>query len=251
MPRNSLYIGKVFHKRHMPFEHAFTYRVFTLLLDLDDVPNLSKRIKFFSFNRFNLFSIHEKDHANRDGKPIRPWIEEAAKAKNIDLSNGKIYMLVFPRILGYVFNPITVYFCYGSDQKLKAVLHQVKNTFGEQHGYLLPVEAEQPLIKQECEKIFHVSPFIHMDCEYKFRFAEPEEKLDFAIHQFQPEGKILTATWEGQRKDLNDKHLLKTLVTHPLLTLKIIVGIHWEALKLWIKGAKYISKPEPPTNAVS
>lgn len=251
MPRNSLYTGKVFHKRHAPFEHAFTYRVFTLLIDLDDLPDFSKRMKFFSYNKFNLFSLHDKDHGPQDGSPLRPWIEAAAKAKDIDLEGGEIYMLVFPRILGYVFNPLTVYFCYDKDGNLKAALHQVKNTFGEQHGYLLSVETNTTVYKQECEKVFHVSPFIHMDCEYKFRFLEPEEKLDFAIHQFQPAGKILTATWEGERTDLTDKNLLKTFITHPLLTLKIIGGIHWEALKLWIKGAKYIRKPEPPAEDMS
>ena len=251
MPHNCLYIGKVFHKRHAPFEHAFTYRVYTFLLDIDDLENLSNRLKYFSLNRFNLFSIYNKDHASRDGQAIRPWIEKAATAKNIDLQGGKIYMLTFARVLGYAFNPLTVYFCYDKDGTLKAMMHQVKNTFGEQHGYLLPVEKNKPLIKQQCQKIFHVSPFIHMDCEYKFRFAEAEEMLDFAIHQFQPEGKLLTATWDGQRIELTDKNLLKTFFTHPLLTLKVIGGIHWEALRLWMKGAKYINKPEPPEKAVS
>lgn len=247
MPRNSLYIGKVFHKRHIPFEHAFTYRVFTLLLDLDNLPEL----KTLSFNRFNIFSLYNRDHGKRDGSELRPWIENAAKDKNIDVTGGKIFMLTFPRVLGYVFNPITLYYCYDKNQNLKAVMHQVKNTFGEQHGYMLPVEETSEPHNQKCEKVFHVSPFIQMDCEYKFRFKSPEDTLDFSIHQFTPDGKILTATWDGQRHDLTDGALLKTLLTHPLLTLKIIIAIHWEALKLWIKGAKYISKPPPPKQEIS
>ena len=251
MPENCLYIGKVFHKRHIPFEHAFTYRVFTVLVDLDELPELSKCLKWLSFNRFNLFSLYNKDHARRDGSEIRPWIETAARAKNIDIEGGKIYMLTFPRVLGYVFNPITLYFCYNRDGALKAVLHQVKNTFGEQHGYLLPVQNNEDIVKQECAKIFHVSPFIQMDCEYKFRFRAPEDTLDLSIHQFTADGKILTALWDGTRQKLSDRNLLKTLITHPFLTLKIIIGIHVEALHLWRKGAKYIPKPAPPDKEIT
>lgn len=248
MPKPSLYIGEVYHKRHIPFEHDFRYRVFTLLLDIDNMPKL----KTFSHNRFNLFSLYDKDHGPRDGSPLRPWIEAAAKAKNIDITGGKIYMLTFPRVLGYVFNPITLYFCYNKGDALKAILYQVKNTFGEQHSYLRPVEDGEATIKQECEKVFHVSPFIHMDCTYKFTLKEPGEKLGFAIHQFtKDDEKILTATWDGKRRELTDKALLSTLFTHPLLTMKIIVGIHWEALKLMLKGAKYIHRPLPPEKDVS
>lgn len=243
-----LYIGKVFHKRHIPFEHAFTYRVFTLWLDIDELPAL----KVFSHNRFNVFSLFDKDHGKRDGSAIRPWVEAAAKLKGIDVEGGKIFMLTFPRVLGYVFNPITVYFCYDRAGVLVGVLHQVKNTFGEMHGYMLSVERVGGKISQECEKDFHVSPFIHMDCVYKFRMDEPDEALNFAIHQFTSDDeKILTAVWDGERRDLSSSALLRTLLTHPFLTLKIIVGIHWEALGLVMKGAKYIRKPAPPVEEIT
>lgn len=252
IPQPCIYIGGVFHKRHIPFEHAFRYRVFTLLLDIDEIPTLSKTLKTFSFNRFNLFSLHERDHGPRDGSPIRPWIEAAAQEKSINIKDGKIMMLTFPRILGYVFNPITLYFCHDKNGALKAILYQVKNTFGGQHGYMLRVAPNETIIKQECAKNFHVSPFIHMDCTYKFRLTQPAETLDFAIHQFTGENeKILTATWDGVRAPLNDKILIKTLLTHPLLTLKIITAIHWQALKLWLKGAKFIPSPPPPEKDIS
>lgn len=250
MPQTSrIYIGKVFHKRHIPFEHSFTYRVFTMWLDIDNLPT---HLKTFSHNRFNLFSLFDKDHGKRDGSSIRSYVEAAAQTKGIDIQNGKIFMLTFPRILGYVFNPITVYFCYNKEHELKGILHQVKNTFGGQHGYMLPVEQLSPNIKQECEKVFHVSPFIHMDCTYKFHLQEPNETLNFAIHQFTKDNeKILTATWGGKQCPLSDSALLKTLVTHPLLTLKIIIGIHWEALLLFKKGAKYISPPPMPPKDIT
>ena len=252
MMDSCLYIGKVFHKRHIPFEHQFTYRVFTLWLDLDEIPLLAKRVGSFSFNRFNVFSFYTKDHGNRDGSDLREWVETAADQKGVDIKGGKIFMLTFPRVFGYVFNPLTVYYCYNREGVLKGILHQVRNTFGELHGYMLPVETQNNMIEQEADKYFHVSPFIHMDCRYHFKVFEPDEALFFAIHQFTGEGeKILTATWDGKRQELNTKNLLKTLFTHPFLTFKIIAGIHWEALRLVMKGAKYISKPAPPDQQIS
>lgn len=252
MQDNALYIGHVYHKRHQPFTHQFKYRVFTLWLDIDALPALAKRLKFFSFNRWNVTAIRNKDHARRDGSDIRPWIEEAAKDKGIDLQGGRIFMLTFPRLWGFVFNPLTIFYCYDRDSVLRGILHQVKNTFGEQHGYFLPVEeVKDDLIRQSCDKVFHVSPFIQMDCRYDFVLKEPDEKLDAAIHQFQPDGKILTATWTGRRQALTDWNVFKAVCMHPLMTLKVIAAIHWEALLLWGKGAKYISKPEPPARDVS
>lgn len=252
MPQNGLYIGKIYHGRHQPFEHKFTYKVFGLLADIDELPALSERLKYFSFNRWNMLSIHNKDHARRDGSAIRPWIEEAAREKNIDLAGGKIYMLAFPRLWGFVFNPIALFYCYDRAGNLAAVLHQVKNTFGDQHGYLLPVtEMKGKMIAQECDKEMYVSPFIQMDCRYKFRFREPDEKLDFAIHQYQPDGKILTATWTGDFTPLTDNAIKKAVLTHPLMTLKVITAIHWEALRIWLKGAKFLRRPAPPEQDVS
>lgn len=243
-----IYIGHVYHKRHIPFVHRFKYRVFTLWIDID----APSKLKTFSLNRLNLFSLYNKDHGPRNGNPLRPWIEAAAREKDIDITDGKIFMLTFPRILGYVFNPITLYFCYDRNTALKAILYQVKNTFGQQHGYCLPVTETGPKIQQSCPKVFHVSPFIHMDCTYHFDLAEPGEALNFAIHQFTGDNeKVLTATWSGKRAELTDKTLLKTLITHPLLTLKIILGIHWQALHLWRKGAKYTSPTPLPDRDVS
>ncbi len=250
---NSLYIGKVFHERHetdgQPFGHKFTYRVFTLWINLDDLEPLSQKLKYFSFNKWNILSVWNKDHGARDGSDIRSWIERAAKDKNIDVQ--KIYMLGFARLWGYVFNPLTIYYCYDSNESLSAILYQVKNTFRQQHGYLIPVEDHDDWIKQSTQKVFHVSPFIQMDCEYNFRLKVPDDKLDVAIHQFQPDSKILTATWDGQAIPLTDSNILKTVLKHPLMTLKVIVGIHWEALRLWLKGAKYIPVPLLPKKDVS
>ena len=253
MPENGIYLGNVYHGRHMPFRHDLKYRVFSFFVNIDDMPRLDKALKLFSYNRWNLTSLYDKDHGRRDGSSIRPWIEAAAREKDIDLSDAQIYMLAFPRLWGYVFNPITVYFCYTPLNELIAVLYEVKNTFGEQHGYFLPVEKEEHgnLIRQSCDKVFHVSPFIHMNCTYHFRLKPPDEKLNLAIHQETPEGKILTATWHGDYLPLNDKTIGSIVLKYPFMTYKIIGGIHWEALKLVFKGARYIKKPPLPEKEVS
>jgi DUF1365 family protein len=249
-PQNAIYVGSVFHERHRPFSHKLKYRVFAYFLDLDTLENLDQTRRWFSFNRFNLCSIHNRDHGPSDGTALRPWIESAARSKGLDVSESRIFMLSFPRLWGYVFNPLTIFFCYGQDAQLHAILYQVKNTFGEQHGYFLPV-SQSNKIAQDCQKVFHVSPFIEMDCEYQFRLSPPDETLNIAIHQFVKEGKMLTAVWTGARHDFSDPEILKALLHHPLMTFKVIAGIHWEAIKLLIKGAKYIRKPPPPSQEIT
>tara|TARA_Y100001001_G_C8004551_1_gene307555 strand:- start:1473 stop:2288 length:816 start_codon:yes stop_codon:yes gene_type:complete len=253
IPESGVYFGTVYHKRHAPFEHDFRYRVFTFWLELDKLPELDAQLKRFSFNKSNLFSIHERDHGKRDGSSVREWIEKAGKRRGLNLKECRIFMLGFPRMWNYAFNPLTVYYCFAPDGTLRAVLHQVKNTFGDQHGYLIPVDdvSKGGKVKQSAEKIFHVSPFFEMDCRYEFRFAVPSETLDFAIHQFGHEGKLLTATWNGEYEALTDKVLIKALRRNTFMTFKVIAGIHWEALKLWLKGAKYIPRTAPPKEDVT
>jgi DUF1365 family protein len=252
MNKNCLYVGKVYHARHRPFTHAFTYRVFTLFIDLDDLAAADKVITLFGYNKWNVLSFHDRDHGPRDGTALRPWIEAAAREKGIDLAGGRIMFLGFPRLWGFVFNPLSIFYCYDRNGCLAAVLYQVKNTFGDQHGYLIPVtERTGDKISQECQKIFHVSPFIQMDCIYKFRLREPDARLDVAIHQFQPDGKILTATWDGEKRPFSSMGILLCVLTHPLMTIKVVAAIHWEALWLWVKGTKYIPRPLPPQKDVT
>jgi hypothetical protein len=248
----SLYTGLVYHGRHKPFAHHFKYRVFTIWLNLDRLESIQQDCRLFSVNRWNVFSYFHKDHGKRDGSNVKDYIVQAAKDKGIDLEGGSIYFLGFPRVWGFVFNPLSIFYCYDKHGKLCATLQQVKNTFGEQHSYLLPVErTEDSVISQECEKVFHVSPFIEMDCTYKFRLTDPKETFHVAIHQFTGLEKILTATWSGERRSFSTVNILKSVARLPFMTLKIIAAIHWQALKLWIKGAKYISKPEPPKKEIS
>jgi DUF1365 family protein len=249
-----IYEGHVMHKRLIPFIHEFVYRVFYLWLDLDHIDATAKSLKLFSLNRFNVYSFHDKDHGKRDGSSIRPWIETHLQQKDfVDCIGGKIFVLCYPRIFGYVFNPLTLYFCYNHEGILRAILHEVKNTFGDQHGYLLAVpslHATTP-IQQHCTKIFHVSPFLSMPARYDFTLQEPDETLSIVIKQTQEEGLMLVAGLTGKKKSLSDKRLLLNLIRYPLMTVKIIASIHYEAFHLWRKGAKFFCRPEPPLNDVS
>ena len=238
---SSLYNGTVIHKRFKPKKHFFKYKVFSLLLDLSELNYLDKNINFFSYNSFNLISFFDKDHGERDGSSLFEWVKKNLKENNIKSENIKIKLLCYPRIFGYVFNPLSVFFIYDNKENLISILYEVKNTFGEQHTYIFKVENNN-LIQHNCSKKFHVSPFIEMDCNYFFRTLKPAEKISVIIDQYQLDEKILFASQDGIRVDFNTKELLKSYIKHPLMTLKIISAIHFEAFKLWVKGIKFIKK---------
>ena len=238
---SSLYNGTVIHKRFKPKKHFFKYRVFSLLLDLSELNHLDKNINFFSYNSFNLISFFDKDHGERDGSSLFEWVKKNLVENNINSNDIKIKLLCYPRIFGYVFNPLSVFFVYDHQENLISILYEVKNTFGEQHTYIFKVDNNN-LLQHSCSKKFHVSPFIEMDCNYFFRVLKPAEKISVIIDQYQLDEKILFASQDGRRVDFNTKELLKSYIKHPLMTLKIISAIHFEAFKLWAKGIKLIKK---------
>ncbi len=248
---SALYIGTVGHVRLQPFRHAFSYRVFSLLLDLDEIPALARRIGIFSHNRFNLLSFHDRDHGDGAGSP-RQWALAQLRAAGYPAADDwQLQLLCFPRMLGFVFNPLAIYFCSDGAGRLQALLHQVSNTFGERHSYLLPATGNGKFV-QACAKNFHVSPFMPVDGGYRFHVHQPGEKLALAIHYHGPDGADrLVATQSGDRQALTTGNLARAFLSHPLMTLKIVAGIHWEALKLWRKGAHFYRKPIPPVAALS
>jgi len=197
-----LYFGRVKHKRLRPFRHRLDYRVFSIYLDLDELPALSRRLRLFSHNRWNLFGFFDRDHGPGDGTALRPWLEGHLAEAGIDLEGGAVRLLCFPCLLGYVFNPLTIWFCYHRSGRLVAMLYEVRNTFGEKHSYLIPVDPARPAdaaIQQSCDKGFYVSPFIGMEATYHFRLAEPDERLAVLIRQRTPEGELLVASQTGRR----------------------------------------------------
>ncbi len=242
MTNSCIYNGSVIHKRFKPKEHFFKYKVFSLLIDLSELNKLNDKLKFFSLNKFNLISFYEKDHGERDGSSLINWVKFNLSNNNIKTENIKIKLLCYPRILGYVFNPLSIFFIYDENQDLISILYEVKNTFGEQHTYVFKVEGENKLIQNNCSKKFHVSPFIEMNCNYFFRVLNPGENLSIIIDQHDQEGKILFASQDGKRSDLTSKNLMNSYLKHPLMTFKIISAIHFEAFKLWIKGIKFVKK---------
>jgi hypothetical protein len=230
--------------------HQLRYGVWSLLVDLDELDEITRRIPFFSHNRFNLVAFHDRDHGPRDGSDLRAWFDGHLARAGIDLEGGSVGVLVFPRILGYTFNPITVWFGYDADERLRAVLYEVHNTFGQAHSHLavLPEDLVDDVVpKHGFDKTLHVSPFFDQIGRYRITLTPPGDRYGIVIEYLDEKGaKLLTASQHGTRTELTSRALLRQFFTSPLLTLKVVGGIHWEALKLWRKGATYRPVPEAP-----
>lgn len=244
-----LYPGKVMHMRLKPFGHRFNYRVFTCLFDLDALQNAAKLSSAFSLNRFNLISFYEKDHLPiGDNRSIRDYVSELVEKAGC-ARPSRILLLAYPRILGFVFNPIANYFCYDDAGNLTAVIYEVRNTFKERHTYVCKVEDGQlnaAGLRQERNKIFYVSPFMDMNMRYHFRVTPPCDAVKIRIFETEGLDPILSATFSGKARPFTTQNLIGQAVRLPFMTLKVVAGIHWEALKLVFKGAKYHSRGKPP-----
>ena len=252
MIKNSaIYNGSVIHKRFKPKVHFFKYKVFSLLIDISEINSLVKNLKIFSYNKFNIISFYDVDHGPRDGTSLKNWVIKSLIENQINTEEIKIKLLCYPRIFGYVFNPLSVFFIYNKKSELISILYEVKNTFGEQHTYIFKINENDNLIKNTCKKKFHVSPFIEMNCKYFFKILKPDKKISLIIDQYDDEGKLLYASQDGNRIDLNNKNLISSYLRHPLMTFKIIAAIHFEAFKLWIKGIKFVKKKLNIKNNIS
>lgn len=241
-----LYPARVMHRRLVAPLYRFVYRVFYLLLDVDRLDALHRQLRFFSLNRWNLLSVHVRDHG--DGLGLRAWAERMLHEGGIEPQGGRIRLLVMPRVFGFAFNPISLWYCEHRDGRLAAVIAEVRNTFGETHSYLLASKPGTAPYEQvyEKDKCFHVSPFFDLTGRYQFRLNEPGEVLRVLIHETREGVPILDATLAGERQSLTDGAILKQVLAMPLQMLKVVGGIHWEALKIWLRGAKFHTKPEPP-----
>ncbi|MEZ5921410.1 MAG: DUF1365 domain-containing protein [Parvularculaceae bacterium] len=235
-----IYRGTVAHRRLRPVGHAFSYRVFSMLLDIDRIDETVAGLKFFSRNRFNLFSFHDRDHGGED---IAARIRGVLKENGFSAA-GKILLLAYPRMLGYVFNPLSVYYCQDEKGALEAIIYEVRNTFGGMHSYLIGCNSAAPVIEQQADKVLHVSPFMEMDHTYHFRMTHPGEELVVAINQTDAEGAIFNASFAGKRAAMTDASLLSAFFSYPLMTVKVIAAIHFEAARLFMKGLRL--KKAPP-----
>ncbi len=246
----ALYFGEVMHARLKPMGHRFSYRVMSLLIDLDRLDRADRLSPLFAVNRAALYSFHESDHGERDGSSLRAYAKARAAGHGIDLTGGRVLLLCYPRLLGYTFNPLSVYFCYRADGSIALLIYEVRNTFGEIHPYVLPVregEMSSAGVRQEQDKLFYVSPFIGLAMRYRFRISPPCEQVKLRILETDRDGPLLAATFIGRHRALTTRSLLRAFVALPLVTVKIIAAIHWQALRLWLKGAKLAPRPDAAT----
>lgn len=248
----ALYVARVMHRRRIAPHYRFVYRVFYMLLDIDRLADIGRAQRLFSYNRFNLLSFHDRDHGAPPGG-LRAWVDRVLSEHGVRLSGGRVRVFCMPRVLGFVFNPISIFYCEDAHGELRAIIAEVRNTFGERHCYVLdaagaPLPWDGPLYKQ---KRFHVSPFLAVDGGYRFRLQSPGERLRIAIQAHDRSGPLLDAVLAGERRTLDAAGVLRTVLAMPLAAVKVVVAIHWQALKIWLRGATFHRKPPPPQQETS
>ncbi len=239
----------VLHRRLRPFGHRLAYNVAYIYANYDKLREGKNPQRLFSYNRFNLFSFYERDHGARDGSALRPWLEQHCAKVNLPRPE-QIWIFTMPRLLGYVFNPISLFWLCDAQQQPYALFYQVKNTFGEQHCYAVPISGAPPFCHSALKNL-HVSPFFDMQGSYRFRVTMPQQRFSLLIRYAASEGERLLATLTGRRKNFNTSTCLSIFARYPLLTVKVVAAIHWQAIKIWLKGAKFNKSPKPPDTEVS
>lgn len=238
--RSAIYTGTVQHERLRPKRHRLTYSVFSLLIDLDELAAL--RLPPF-------MSFRESDHA--DGvTPLRTWAAGLLRDAGIAFDGGRIELLCYPRLFGFVFNPLTVYFCHRQDGTLAGILYEVHNTHGERHTYVMPATGDDRVVRHSAAKEFFVSPFMPMECVYRWRITPPGARVGISILEDDADGLLLTASFIGRREEMTRGALWSLLWRYPLMTVKVVAGIHWEALKLLLKGVRFLQH-KPATKAIA
>jgi len=246
MTGSMLYFGNVTHRRLRPRSHELRYRLFWTLIDLDEIAELSRRSAIFSYNRSNVLSFHDKDHGDASGKPLRSQVERMLADHGIAFDGGPIRLFCMPRIFGYAFNPISIYFCYQKDRDLGAIVYEVHNTFGERHSYVFDARETPIPHAHACGKRFHVSPFMDIGMRYEFRTVLPGERVAVAIKGSDADGTLIHASLAGVAAPFTSANLLRGLLLYPLMTFKVTAAIHWHAFRLWLKGIRIRPKPQPP-----
>ena len=249
---NGLLITKVAHARLRPKQNRFSYAVYYLCFALEDMPKLACRL--LSLGRFNLFGFDARDHGGKGKMPLDTWVRGVLEDHGMTQADGKIVLLTLPRVLGYVFNPVSFFFCLDKEGELRAVISEVSNTFGDRHCYLSFVDGGRVMTQDDIlqsAKVMHVSPFVEVAGEYHFRFAYRDDKIGVWIDHHDAEGVLITTSLVGKRKELTNFNLLRAFFRYPLITVQVVFLIHYQALKLWLKGVRYQTRPPPPTTEIS
>ena len=256
-----LYSLHVMHRRHVAPLYRFVYKIFSVLFDIDQLDALHQRHRLFSHNHFNVLSFHDADHGRGQVGGLRRWAEEICATQGIALAGGRIRLLAQPRMFGWAFNPVSFWYCEHADGTLRAVIAEVRNTFGEKHSYLLSSASQHegasaglPLpyaVVLEKEKCFHVSPLFDLVGRYHFKFGEPGDKLVVQLNETREGISLIDTAMAGQAKPFSDAEILRQVVRMPVQALKVLIGIHWQALKIWSRGARFHKKPKPPSAEVT
>lgn len=235
--RSGIFKGDVIHARIRPKMHKLHYSVFSFLLNVDELNRLDKKLWFFSLNRFNLFSFYDEDFGPSENEPIGNHVRGLLQRFADGTKPWRIELLCYPRVLGYTFNPLVIYYCRDDDGELKVIIYEVNNTFGERQSYVVPVTCSDdgPDV-HSCSKLMDVSPFNACSGDYSFHIREPGEDIVVSVLHRDSSGPLLRALFTGVRQELSDASLMRTFFAYPFLTLKVTAAIHFEALKLWVKG---------------
>ncbi len=245
-----LYLGKTTHLRTQPRAHRFSYNVFQIMVDVDHLDTAFKGLKTLRNGRFGLFSFAARDHGARDGSSLRVWVQGVLDQLGLRVQTHRISLLCFPRVLGFVFNPISLFFVHDDQGVLRAVIYEVNNTFGQTHAYALPANGLD-VEHQLADKALYVSPFYRVEGGYKFTVTDPNDRFHLTILKQVGDEIDFTATLVARRLSLSDGQLLKLFLTMPFMTLGVVIAIHWEALRLWIKGAVFGARPPGPQASIS
>jgi DUF1365 family protein len=244
-PAASLYVGHTRHVRAKPRPHSFTYGVFQLLIDVDRVDEVVRSTALLRHGRFGVFSFAECDHGHRDGAPLRAWVEAKLADAGIPARAARIRLLCFPRVLGFVFNPLSLFFIEDAAGRLEAVIYEVNNTFGQTHAYVIPALG-RACERQEADKRLYVSPFYRVEGAYRFRLTPPGERFSLGVTKVVDGAPDFTATLQTTRRPLTDAALVRLFFSMPFMTLGVVLAIHWQALLLWLKGAPFGARPPGP-----
>lgn len=240
LKNSAIYFGEVFHARNSPRKHHLNYRVFYLLLDLDEAEALASTSHLFGWNRRAWFSFNDDDHG--DGRPLRECLEGILAEAGLGACGWRFEVLCMPRVLGFVFNPISIVYCYHNDGELGAMVYEVNNTFGERMSYVMPVSGDPEHVRQRCDKALFVSPFFDMAGHYEFGLSRPRESLDITIDYRHRQEHRLRAVFRGQRRAFTARTLRSLALRYSAVTIKVIAGIHFEALKIWCKGIPLVKR---------
>ena len=246
-----IYAGTVRHRRFSPKAHAFNYPVYELYLDLDELPRIEEEVGLFRHNGPGLNALRDRDYMGPDERPIKEKLREWLAARGVELGKRRVFLLTHARVLGYAFNPVNYYYVFGADGRLDLAVAEINNTFGETFGYVLNRRGvERGISTPRFAKVFHVSPFLPMRMEYEFHLSLPGASLTVHVDDLENGEKVLDATFTARREPLTTGSLARVLARNPLMPLKVIAWIHWQALRLWLREVPVFTRPEPPAGLI-